>query len=69
MGLHVGFSVPCPSPVCGPPGRFFDVMCCVSLGTEGDGNGLKGKSTGALEMKDLRFHMSLGGRELMKLRK
>ncbi len=30
--------------VCGPPGRFFDVMCDVSLGTEEDGKGLWGKA-------------------------
>lgn len=64
-----GFCVPYPSLVCGPPGRFFDVMCCVSLGTEGDGNGFLGKSTRASEMKDVRFSVSLDARELLKLRK
>lgn len=33
----MAFSVPCPSLVCGPLGKFFDVMCCVSLGTKCDG--------------------------------
>lgn len=67
--LHVGFSVPCPSPVCGPLGIFFDVPCCVSLGTEKTGNGSEGKVLEASQMKDMRFTMSLRGREIMKLRK
>lgn len=66
----MGFSVPYSSLVCGPPGRFFDVMCCVSLVTEGDGNSFVGKSTRVSEMKDVRFSMSLGGKENSeKLRK
>ena len=58
-----------PALVCGPPGRFFDVSSCVSLETEGDGNGFVGKSTRASEMKDVRFSMSPGGRKPLNLRK
>lgn len=43
-GLYVGFSVPWPSLVCGPPGRFFDAVCCMSYGTKRDENGLEGKA-------------------------
>lgn len=46
-----GFSVPCPSLVCGPPGWFFDVMCCVSFGADGTGNNLYGKVPGLLKWK------------------
>lgn len=51
--------------VCGPPGRFFDVM---SFGRRRDGNGLQEKSTGASEIKEVRLSVILGCRQLWKLR-
>lgn len=48
--------------------RFFDVISCVSLVTEEDGNGLWRKRTSACEIKKM-WRFGLCGREVLKQRK
>ena len=63
-GVHVGFSVPYPPLVCGPPGRSSGVLLCEFR------DGLKGK---VLEVRKSKpqgpAQYCLGGRVFMKWRK